>query len=383
VNDGFHNSRPEHVSLAVGTRFQVFRASREFVWKRSALVILCLLMYGCRGWQATPEPSIQFTKVPAADAGGPDKVDSIEGLATGVRAGQQIVLYARSEELWWIQPFSNRPFTKIQDDSRWKNETHLGSEYAALLVDQGYNPPHTAEVLPAVSVGVVARAVVKGVGTPPPLLPRKTLRFSGYEWAVRTAASRRAGSHNSFDPGNAWTDEGGALHLRISVNQGTWTCAEVKLTRSLGYGTYVFVVRDISHMEPSAVLTLFTWDGIDTEQNRRELDVEISRWGYSDNDNTHYVVQPYYIPANQIRFRAPGSVLTHSFRWEPGQVIFSTVAGSRGATGSRVINQHTFTSGIPAAGEDSVRMNLYIFGKGEIPLTKETEVVVEKFEYFP
>jgi hypothetical protein len=138
-------------------------------------------------------------------------------------------------------------------------------------------------------------------------------------------------------------------------------------------------------MEPSAVLTLFTWDGIDMEQNRRELDVEISRWGYNDNDNTHYVVQPYYIPANQIRFRAPGGVLTHSLRWEPGQVNFSTVAGSgtRGKAEDRVINQHTFTSGIPVAGEESVRMSLYIFGKGEIPLTKQTEVVIERFEYFP
>ena len=63
---------------------------------------------------------------------------------------------------------------------------------------------------------------------------------------------------NSFDPANAWTDENGALHLRVTKNQDGWSCAEVRLTRSLGYGTYLFVVRDISHLEPSAVLTLFT-----------------------------------------------------------------------------------------------------------------------------
>ena len=322
-------------------------------------------------------------KIPPADVGGPDKRDIIEGLATGVQPGQQIVLYARSEELWWVQPFSNRPFTKIQSDSRWKSETHLGTEYAALLVDQGYNPALTAEVLPTVGNGVVAVAVAKGRGPAPPSIPTKTLHFSGYEWTVRSAASNRGGSHNSFDPANAWTDESGALHLRIAKSQGGWTCSEVKLTRSLGYGTYVFVVRDISHLEPSAVLTFFTWDGIGSEQIRRELDVEISHWGYRVNDNTHYVVQPYFIPANQIRFTAPAGVLTHSFRWEPGEAKFSTVAGLPGKAGDRIINQHTFTSGIPTAGGDSVRMNLYIFGKGEIPLTKETEVVIERFEYFP
>ena len=340
-------------------------------------------MCGCRSPKGALTPSIEVIKVPPADIGGPDKRDIIEGLATGVQPDQQIVLYARSEELWWVQPFSNRPFTKIQGDSRWKSETHLGTEYAALLVDQGYNPPLTAEVLPTVGNGVVAVAVVKGQGPALPSIPTKTLHFSGYEWTVRSAASNRGGSHNSFDPANVWTDESGALHLRIARSQEGWTCSEVKLTRSLGYGTYVFVVRDISHLEPSAVLTFFTWDGIGSEQIRRELDIEISHWGYRVNDNTHYVVQPYFIPANQIRFTAPAGVLTHSVRWEPGEVKFSTVAGPPGMAGNRTINQHTFTSGIPTAGGDSVRMNLYIFSKGEIPLKKETEIVIERFEYFP
>jgi len=87
-------------------------------------------------------------------------------------------------------------------------------------------------------------------------------------------------------------------------------------------------VRDVSHLEPSALLTLITWDGVGTESNRRELDVELGRWGYLDNTNVHYVVQPYYVPANFVAFRTPPGTYTHSFRWEPGQVRFSTVAGS-------------------------------------------------------
>ena len=51
------------------------------------------------------------------------------------------------------------------------------------------------------------------------------------------------------------------MHLRIAGAAPSWTCAEVGLTRRLGYGSYRFVVRDIGQLEPAAVLGLFTWDG--------------------------------------------------------------------------------------------------------------------------
>lgn len=383
MNDDDHNPVPVHRPRGQGTRLRKCRTSSHFIWKWTAPVLLCFLFCGCRLLKAKTEPSIEITKVPAADVGGSEKMDVVEGRATGVRPGQQIVLYAKSAELWWVQPFSSRPFTRIQDNSRWKSQTHLGTEYAALLVEPGYVPSDTAESLPSAGGGVVAEAAVKGQGPAPPPIPVKTLHFSGYDWKVRTAASFRGGSESSFDPANAWTDENGALHLRIAKTGGKWTCAEVKLARNLGYGTYVFTVRDTSHLEPSAVLTLFTWDDLGSEQKRRELDIEVSSWGYRRKEHAGYVVQPYYIPTNVVRFAVPAGVLTHSFHWEPGQVTFSTVGGSGGAAKTHVVNSHVFTSGVPSAGGDSVHMNLYIFGKGEIPVENETEVVIQKFEYLP
>jgi hypothetical protein len=251
------------------------------------------------------------------------------------------------------------------------------------LVDPTYHPPEQTESLPSVGNGVVALAVVNGLG-PAPILPSpKILNFSGYEWTTSTGPIFHAGSRNFFDPANVWTDEGGALHLRISGSPGNWTVAELKLTRSLGYGTYRFQVRDVSHLEPSALLTLITWDGVGTERNRRELDVELGRWGYLDNDNVHYVVQPYYVPANFVAFRAPPGLYTHSFRWEPGKVTFSTVAGSSNTNAGRVINQHVFTSGVPSPGGESVRIALYVFHQGPIPLKNENEIIIDKFEYLP
>jgi len=111
------------------------------------------------------------------------------------------------------------------------------------------------------------------------------------------------------------------------------------------------------------------------------LDVELGRWGYLENTNVNYVVQPYYVPANFVAFRAAPGAYTQSFRWEAGQVMFSTVAGS-GNTGG-VIKQHVFTSGVPSPEEKSVRIGLYVFHQGKIPLKSENEVIIEKFEYLP
>jgi hypothetical protein len=145
----------------------------------------------------------------------------------------------------------------------------------------------------------------------------------------------------------------------------------------------MFQLRDDSRLEPSALLTLITWDGVGTESTRRELDVELGRWGKLENTNVNYVVQPYYIPTNYLAFQAPPGPYTHSFRWEPGKVTFSTVAGSGKAAGGPVINQHVFTSGVPSPEGESVRIALYVFHQGKISLKHENEIIIDKFEYLP
>jgi signal transduction histidine kinase len=133
------------------------RARRESL----LVIVCCILLGGCRTEQAARAPSIEFRRVPQVDEGGTEKLGTVEGRAPGARAGQQVVLFARSGA-WYVQPFIDRPFTEIQPDSTWKNSTHLGTEYAALLVDPGYRPPTKLETLPAPGDGVVAVSVVSG-----------------------------------------------------------------------------------------------------------------------------------------------------------------------------------------------------------------------------
>lgn len=357
-----------------------------------SVLLAYFVLTGCHSSPNNSAPTIAFTKVAAAYQESPYKTDMterdykpdiVDGRVTGARPGQRIVLYAKTDGRWGLCPQSGQPFTNVESDGRWKGSVHLGLQYAALLVDSTYDPPQQTESLPIVGNGVVVLAVVNGEGAAPVLPAAKTLNFSGYEWTTTAGPIFRAGSRNFFDPANVWTDERGALHLRISGSPGKWSVAEVKLTRSLGYGTYRFQLRDVSHLEPSAVLTLVTWDGVGTESARRELDVELGRWGHLDNTNLNYVVQPYYVPANYVSFRVPPGLYTHSFRWEPGKVAFSTVAGSGNAGTGRVINHHVFTSGVPSPGGESVRIALYVFHQGHVPLKNDNEVIIDKFEYLP
>jgi hypothetical protein len=342
------------------------------------LGVLCWLLNSCN---YRPLPSIEITAIPEADWGGSGVVERIAGRAKGFKKGQRVVLFAKSGS-WWTQPSDGEPFTAIAPDATWKNSVHLGTDYAAILVEPGYVPPATpaTDVLPGKGGGVVAIATVRA--QPGPLAPKK-IRFSGYEWDVRQLPSDGGGAPHANSASNVWTDENGSLHLRIAHNADGWSCAEMNLSRSLGYGLYSFVVRQSPALEPSTVLGLFTYDHSEAGPRHREIDIELSQWGDAAIKNAQFVIQPFYVPANVFRYTSPtGATLTHSFRWEPGRVSFKTAEAGAGA-GSRVIAEHVFTSGIPSPGAEKVHLNLYIYPRSRAPQRNGVEVVIEKFQYLP
>ncbi len=343
---------------------------------------LALALTGCGFWERDVQPAIEFTTVPIASEGGPDKLAPIAGRVRGAQPGQQIVLFAKSSVgVWWVQPLAAQPFTSIQPDSSWRSTIHLGVEYAALLVGPEYRPPPTADALPKAGGDVLLVSTVKGTGQIVKR-PRKLLTFSGYDWEIRQMPSDRGGA-NEYDPANAFTDHEGMLHLTLRQREGRWTSAEVILTRALGYGTYSFLVHDTSHLDPAAAVGLLTWDDQGAEQSHREMDIEISQWGDPTVTNAQYVVQPYYVPANVVRFATPAGRVTHSFRWEPGRALFKSARGIGLSSPAALIAQHEFTSGVPTPGNERVHLNLYFFRFSPSPPKSEVEVVIEKFQYFP
>ena len=144
-------------------------------WIGEILVAVVLILFsGCASPPANSGSSIMFTSIPRADRGGPIKMATIGGRVAKVGPGQRIVLYARSSGTWYVQPYADRPFTRIESDLTWESPTHLGTDYAALLVNPEYQPPLRMEALPALDNAVFAVASIPGE---PPFWQTKWFRL--------------------------------------------------------------------------------------------------------------------------------------------------------------------------------------------------------------
>jgi len=143
-----------------------YRDSRP--WRRRTQIIwVSALIFGLAGCFpldkriGSPQAAmIEFTGIPYAGEDNPEKLNTISGLVIGGEPGQRIVVYAKGQTAWWVQPFADNPFTDVGPNGKWTNSTHPGAEYAALLVGPEFHPPLTASSLP--TAGVFASAIVKG-----------------------------------------------------------------------------------------------------------------------------------------------------------------------------------------------------------------------------
>jgi hypothetical protein len=107
------------------------------------------------------EAPIVITAVPSAGQGGSDKMEMIAGKITVKCEGCRVILFAKGGDLWYVQPLADAVYTTIRD-GKWSNETHLGTQYAALLAIADYVPPSKTSVLPKEGDGIVAVTIVAG-----------------------------------------------------------------------------------------------------------------------------------------------------------------------------------------------------------------------------
>ena len=296
-----------------------------------AALVCCGLASGscARNPPAAQAPTVELTRVPEAAEGGPDRMAPIAGRARGARPGQRIVLVRAQRAVVGAAARGPALHDASDADASFENTTHLGTEYAALLVEADYRPPSRSDELPAPAA---AWWPSRGREGRPPAQPR-----AGRDAAVRrlrVARARRPERARRLDEPLRPRErldrrERGAAPADRAASPDGWTCAEVILTRSLGYGTYSFVVRGRFAPAPrrrAGSLHL----------GRRGERPALPRDGHRDqplgripqNANAQYVVQPYYVPANVSRFQAPAGTLTHTLRWEVGRASFRTVRGA-------------------------------------------------------
>ena len=328
---------------------------------------------------------IQITRCPPRGAG-PESAGTIKGTASGADVNQlRVIVYAITNKAY-VQPTANAPFTLVKG-GQWTTATHLGWRYAAILCRKTYQAPAVAADAPPVGGDVLAVAETEAAATPARATPARTLSFSGYEWWVKQSEGPVGPGPNLFGGGadNVWVDARGRLHLKITRRKGVSRCAEVVLTRSLGYGIYRFYLESRPPADPYVVLGLFTWND-EPAYTHREIDIELSRWGQPANQNAQFVVQPYQLPGHRIRFEFPARARqsVQSFTWSPGSVLFRSSVGRQDvADGGHVVREETLTAGIPAPGGENARINLWLSRGMATPGESDCEVVVNKFEFVP
>lgn len=218
----------------------------------------------------------------------------------------------------------------------------------------------------------------------------RTISFSGYDWRVKSSVGKIDPGPNNYSDStrSVWVDRPGKLHLRLRRDKTQWLCPEVASLRSFGYGTYRFYIEaPIDLFNPNVVLGLFTWSD-DPAYDHREIDVEFAKWGGTNTQNAQYVVQPFFAPDHLWRFstgRCGCKKSVHSFTWKPDSVAFESHHGDKAkpVNAGAKMQEHTFTSGIPQAGGENVRINLWLYGGNPPNDRRDIEIVVTKFEFLP
>lgn len=211
----------------------------------------------------------------------------------------------------------------------------------------------------------------------------RTLNFSGYEWIVRDSEQKLQGpGGNIFSSSkrNVWVDNMGRLHLKIIRKNDKWQCAEVRLNRPLGYGTYSFHIKtNLSALDENVVAGLFTY-----LHDTAEVDIEFSKWSKSGNLNAQYVVQPAEIEGNIQRFDINQDFdrTQHSFQWRENYILFESI-GFRNSKG-QTLNQWIYTGpNNPREDAEGLRINLWLY-KGQAPKNlQEVEIIVESVSFSP
>jgi hypothetical protein len=358
--------------------------NKKHLFARLALLLVVVLFSFQFGSRADSGASVSITSVPPWGQAG-----SIQGIVSGVAPGSvQLHVFFFIPDAGWYSFCSPVP---IQSTGAFFLNLSSGimiayaTRFSAYVIPTGFFVPCEPgnEALPFIVVkNAIASATI-------PRLPQyKTLSFSGMDWYVKTAPLKVSPGSQFFVEENAFVDNLGRLHLRLSRCQDSWCAAEVYTKDTVGYGNYSFQIdSQLDTLDPNITLGLFTWDEIAADQFHREWDIEFARWGQPNASySAQYVVQPYTGPNNMLRFLMSSAMpTTHTVNWSQSQVSFVSNAGTIGAPGA-LINQFTYNGGatpVPGVGDARLHLNLYV-GSGQAPLVPaNTEIIINRVQYTP
>lgn len=217
----------------------------------------------------------------------------------------------------------------------------------------------------------------------PPTYTTRVIKFSGYDWIVRTSDDKKQGpGPNLFSDSedNVWVDDDGRLHLKIVQKNGHWYCSGVTLKHSKGHKKYVFYLSSrVDELDENVVGGLFTYKN-DTE----EIDIEFSRWSKTENQNSQFAVQPADKLENKSRYDMDlkTNLSTHFFDWKANQIEFGSYQGhTLSPEDEDVINYWKYTGNdVPPLNDERLKLNLWLF-RGQSPKNNQpAEMIIDRIE---
>jgi hypothetical protein len=302
----------------------------------------------------------------------------VEGTANNIDTKKiRVVLWAKTD-MWYVQPLIASPYTDVCSDGSWENWTHQWDRLVALLADETYEPKATRRYHPGSDPGVLTWDEWPKQETD------RVLDFGGRRWRIKVSKETKAGpgpNYFSNTDENVWVDDAG-LHLRITLNENKWYCAEVVLQDSLGYGKYTFQLSSsAAGLDPHSVFAGFIY-----ESDSSEVDIEFSQ-ELASPFNAQYVVQPWSQNGNRHCFFMPDLEKTsHRFVWSASSLHFSSLSGHGPfpPESNDILEEWIYTGeNIPRPGNVRMRFNLWLYG-GRSPVGGQgDEVVIRSFAFNP
>lgn len=223
---------------------------------------------------------------------------------------------------------------------------------------------------------------------------KRKIVFSGRTWSVLQSEWEMGVGPNRFtdSPDDIWVDSEGNLHLKIVYKDPNWYCTEAVANESLGYGTYVFTLRDeVNSLDPNMILGAFLYDVPDALGKPREIDFEFTRWSdANDPNNAQFAIQPANEPNLLNRFimgySADTETTTHAVTWKPSRIDFSSYYGeyTPHPRGKNIIDFWSYIGEYnPRPGCENTRINFWLRW-GDPPRNKQdAEIVIKSFRYLP
>jgi hypothetical protein len=217
------------------------------------------------------------------------------------------------------------------------------------------------------------------------------LKFSGYTWDVRPSGSGGPGPNN-WEPNNAWVDDKGYLHLRLTERNGKWYCSEVSTQNRLGFGRYQFWLSGrVDQLDKNVVLGLFNYPTPDVgKDGTHEIDIEFAKWGSSSAPIGNYTIWPITKSVRHatkpFSFTLDDDWSTHRLTWSPTSVFFQSLHGHSDDNSDQFAswlyqpeNPVSFISHEPMP----FHINLWC-SSGRAPSDgQEVEVIVRAFKFTP